>query len=503
MKVLFRVDASVEIGSGHVMRCCHLAHSLRQQGADVAFAGYLAEGHLLEWLQEQGFNVFALKPGKEKEVQSKVPHAHWLQGTVKEDVKQTKDILKKWEQVDWVVVDHFGLDAEWEKQVQQEVSNIMVIDDLADRPHDCRLLLDVSSLQAGNRYDNLVNLNCQRLEGVQYALVPQDFTSLRPSQPKLVKDVKNIAVFLGMSDLGAGHDKVLSAFECIKNPAFTVHYIVGPHNPNKEELMNRISKTPYFKTYEFVKNMAQWMSGMDMYVGSGGVVTWERSCLGVSGIVVGVALNQEEGSQRWGELGCHTYLGRNSEVSAEVLAQEIQKMVKNPSKLNEMGKKSWQMVDGQGINRILKALGVLPVFFRKAQKNDCEKIYQWRNHEWVREFALDSREISLEDHVEWFEKSLENPHRDILIAEGEIGPVGVLRFDHEKDFSEVSVYLVPERIGEGWGLKVLNSGSAWISQHRPGIKSLKATIKPDNLRSIKVFHRAGYVQNKDAYWKEV
>ena len=60
MLVLFRVDASLQIGTGHVMRCLTLATALRDRGAGCRFVCRDHEGNLLVRIRQAGFETAAL-----------------------------------------------------------------------------------------------------------------------------------------------------------------------------------------------------------------------------------------------------------------------------------------------------------------------------------------------------------------------------------------------------------------------------------------------------------
>ncbi|NDC15758.1 MAG: hypothetical protein EBZ76_11480 [Synechococcaceae bacterium WB9_2_170] len=57
--VLIRADASLSIGSGHVMRCRTLARELKRRGAAITFLCRRQRGDLISLL-EQEFQVLAL-----------------------------------------------------------------------------------------------------------------------------------------------------------------------------------------------------------------------------------------------------------------------------------------------------------------------------------------------------------------------------------------------------------------------------------------------------------
>jgi len=54
MKIVFRTDSSIYIGTGHIMRCLVLAQLLRESGNDIQFCIREQEGSLLELLISKG-----------------------------------------------------------------------------------------------------------------------------------------------------------------------------------------------------------------------------------------------------------------------------------------------------------------------------------------------------------------------------------------------------------------------------------------------------------------
>jgi len=138
---------------------------------------------------------------------------------------------------------------------------------------------------------------------------------------------------------------------------------------------------------------------------------------------------------------------------------------------------------------------------RPANPADGEMIFCWRNHPVVRRYSGDAREIDWETHCEWFRQSLQNPNRILLIAEADGNPLGVLRYDlsetrlSTQQSAQVSVYLKPEKIGQGYGANLLVAGVQWIRNQHPSVSKLVAEILPENAASIRAFERAGYVKS--------
>ncbi len=132
------------------------------------------------------------------------------------------------------------------------------------------------------------------------------------------------------------------------------------------------------------------------------------------------------------------------------------------------------------------------ISLRPVTLDDGAHLFEWRNHPAVRQFALQPDAIDWESHCQWLKASLENPQRVLLIGERDDEPVGVLRYDVAETEALVSVYLVPQRMGQGLGAPLLVVGHAWLLSHRPAVRQLNAQIVPENMASVKVFEKAGY-----------
>ncbi len=117
MNILVRVDSSVKIGTGHLMRCLTLANELQEQGHDVYFLCRKLKGNINQSVVNQGHNLFLL-PSLEKEFVSQcddTSHAKWLEVQWQQDYKETSRIIQNIsEQFDWLIVDNYALDYRWE-----------------------------------------------------------------------------------------------------------------------------------------------------------------------------------------------------------------------------------------------------------------------------------------------------------------------------------------------------------------------------------------------------
>lgn len=314
MKVVFRVDSSSKIGSGHLMRCMTLAQRLaKEKGADVLFVMRDLDGNLINLVEERKFSV-AVLPKAEKNENLK-GYAEWLTVTQERDAKETIGIISK-ETVDLLIVDSYAIDSTWESIVRPYVKEIMVIDDLANRKHDCDVLLDQNFYRnKDSRYDGIVPKDCKLFLGPQYAILREEFYEARKHLKNRDGSINNILVFFGGVDFTNETKKTLEAIVKLEREDITVNVIVGRGNPHKEEIKEICDKFSYMHYYCQVSNIAEFMNEADLAIGAGGTTTWERCFLGLPSIVIAVAQNQVAGCNDCFDSKLIYYLGEASRVT--------------------------------------------------------------------------------------------------------------------------------------------------------------------------------------------
>lgn len=305
LNVAFRVDASLQIGTGHVMRCLTLAKALLARGADCQFICRAHEGNLIEFIRNQGFVTHAIPVAQEvsKAVRvlgserstSYLAHAHWLGASQSQDAEACAPILAA-RHTDWLIVDHYGLDAFWERALASHYRKLAVIDDLADRLHACDLLLDQTFGREAADYDPFVPAGSLLLCGSQYALLRPEFAALRHdslqrrSQPVL----RELLITLGGVDKDNVTGKILQALRCSPLPAdCRVTVVVGMTSPWLDEVRAQAQDMPWqTRVLIGVSDMATLMTNSDLAIGAAGATSWERCCLGLPTAMVVLAENQ-------------------------------------------------------------------------------------------------------------------------------------------------------------------------------------------------------------------
>jgi len=296
MKVIIRVDASLKMGTGHVMRCLTLAQVLKENGGDVEFICRKHEGNLIDKIHSSEFAVHELRLCEEIEFDNKLAHSHWLGATQQQDADDCIDILKV-EKTNWLIVDHYALDEQWQKKLKPYYKKIMVIDDLADRKHQCDILLDQNFGRSSKDYEILTLKSTKLLMGPKYALLRPEFEKLRQYSLDRRKkaNFKSLLINMGGTDPDNITEKVIEKLQAANLPKNVIITIVmGKTAPHLQSVKRCASELPYYSEVKVdIDNMAEIMANADIAIGASGSTTWERCCLGVPTLQLITAYNQE------------------------------------------------------------------------------------------------------------------------------------------------------------------------------------------------------------------
>ena len=346
--LIIRADASVQIGTGHVMRCLTLADELRGHGAEVVFVCREFAGNLCGYIKEKGYIVYRLPVSNEQEhnIEGNLKYAAWLGADWQTDAGQVEDIIKGLDTPpDWLVVDHYAFDERWEGYLRPYVKKIMVIDDLADRSHDCDLLLDQNFYEnLESRYDGLVPAWCKKLLGPKYALLRPEFKKARENLRKRDGHVKKIMIFFGGSDPTNETAKALEAIRMLNRPDIAVDVVVGAANSHRANVQALCAKMPNVRFHLQVPTMAQLMVTADLFIGAGGTTTWECCFIGLPAIIWVVAENQKETALALAKHNIIKFLGWYERVDINDVVQAVRNTLEQTSVLAAMGASAMRLM---------------------------------------------------------------------------------------------------------------------------------------------------------------
>lgn len=354
-KIFIRTDASIQLGTGHVMRCLTLADELKQQGSEVTFICRDLEGNLISYIEEMGFKVFRLKYHGKKFDNKEETHIEALATSWEDDAYQTIQILNAVKEVDWLIVDHYSLDIKWELNVRPYTKKIMVIDDLANRKHNCDMLLDQTYGRDSSHYQNLVPIDCIILNGTKYVLIKSDFIKNRIEiEYKNIEEHK-VHVFFGGADYNnytIRYSKLLlDNFQDLK-----LLIIVGKLYKYVDELIEL--KNKYNQRIEWrmdVSNMAESMSMCTIAIGSPGITTWERICVGLPSAYLSINSTQNKILEDLEKDGMAVFFGSAELIENGYFINSFRNFIRDYKKLNKLHNNN-KVIDGMGIMRVLDYL---------------------------------------------------------------------------------------------------------------------------------------------------
>lgn len=481
MKIAFRANASIILGTGHIMRCMTLANNLQLKGAEIFFVCSQILPNLDETL---GKNNIILKKINLPE------HA-----SVLEDAQATLNALKESGPFDWIIVDHYNLDARWESKLRQITQHIMVIDDLANRKHDCDLLLDQNFLPGTHqRYDHLVPPNCTVLLGPKYALVQEQFFNHARSKRHRNGEVRRLLVCVGGTDPGNETRKILDALQHL-NQKIKTDVVIGCNHPHILQLKSLCQTIPNCELHIQTTQMAELMANADLAIGAGGITQWERCTMSLPSIVLGIADNQRKIIVELARNGHIIGLPNAKNITPQAIHAILETLIVTPWLVQHLAKSAASLTDGNGVRRIANRLIPHALTLRHATLQDAETLLNWRNHPLVRNASTNPNPITPKEHEKWLHSTLHNPLKKILLAEVNGTPTGTIRYDidSKQKTAAISIYLSPEQTGQGLGSRLMDQGERWLRKNHPKITKITAFVRPDNTTSNAMFLNHGFI----------
>lgn len=359
MRAAIRVDATAQIGTGHLMRTLTLADRLAAGGGRVRFVARGLPPHLAALVRRR-HELAELPPAPSPcPGPGDLAHSHWLAVSQAEDAAQTLAVLadQTW---DWIVADHYALDARWECALRMSGRRVLAIDDLADRMHDCDLLLDQNLVPgAPTRYQGRAPAGCRLLLGPAYALLREEFAATR-ARPHLRRDgpARRLMVFMGGMDVANHTGRVLAGIERAGVGPLEGDVVIGVQHPagaTIEEQCRRLGLTCHRQT----DRMAEMMARADLGIGATGSASWERCCLGLPTIGVAIASNQVPLAEGLAAAGAIVRIAEAPGRMEEDLAAALRELWADAPRREAMAAAARALVDGEGAHRVEAAMTTL------------------------------------------------------------------------------------------------------------------------------------------------
>ena len=333
LRLVIRADASQSLGAGHVMRCLTLAGEVRARGGDAAFVAAPLPGHMADAVRERGFESHLLEAGLDAPA----------------DAAATAALARAFG-ADRVVVDHYGLDAAWERA---QPCPVMAIDDLTDRPHACDILLNQNLGARAGDYAGLVPPGTACLMGVEHALLRPDFAAARADAlaGRQGRDLGRLMISLGGTDPANGTGWALEVLAGMDLPAgLAIDVIMGSRAPHLDAVRARAAALPGARVLVDTPDMAALMAAADLAIGAAGSSSWERCCLGLPALMVVLADNQAPIAAALDAAGAARRIALGEDAA---LATALGALIADPSRLGAMQRAAAALCDGQGAVRVV------------------------------------------------------------------------------------------------------------------------------------------------------
>ena len=498
MRVAIRVDASPAIGTGHLARSLTLAQALIESGASVTLICRHLPGALAA-LVTPGCALVRL-PARPTESDGDLAHRDWLGTRQLLDAEDTAAALAggQW---DWVIVDHYALDARWERAIG--AGPICVIDDLADRNHDANLLVDQNLRSNGaEAYRSRVPPGCRVLAGPRYALLRDEFGRGHDRAAPRTGEVARLLVGYGGIDADNHTARAIDALAAGPRFAGGVDVVIGAAHVDRDGIAARCAQLG-FRCHVQTAALAELMAAADLAIGAGGITLWERCCLGLPALVTTVGLNQSDQVREAAVAGLVSAPVGLAAGGPEALLDHLRTLLHNPYWRESLSRRGLDAVDGRGAGRVVRAMGAADVHVRRAHTDDAAALFAWRNDPSVRSVSRSREPLDPAQHDAWLARVLADPQRILLIGERDGHPVGVVRFDVEGTEAEVSIFLTPGTHRPGTGSALLSSAERHLASARPEVTHCRAQVLGDNRRSHGLFAGGGYAPASAWYQKTI
>jgi UDP-2,4-diacetamido-2,4,6-trideoxy-beta-L-altropyranose hydrolase len=474
-KILIRADASVEIGTGHVMRCLALAQAWQGAGGEAMFAMAESTPAVEQRLRGEGFEIapVAAAPGSS------------------EDASKLLLIAQKWPPR-WLIVDGYQFNTQYQESVRSPSIRLLSVDDMGDcEQYNADIVLNQNLHANAERYLKH-GPNTRLLLGPRYAMLRREFVGVREWHREIPELAQKILVTTGGSDPGNLAGSIVKAVERLSHE-LEMRVIVGGSNPHRQLIEACAMRSGKNITLEINPgNMSTLMTWADVAVSAAGSTCWEMCLLGLPAVVIETAENQRplavELSRR--NIACHIPL---ESATPEGIAQGLELLIRSKERRAQMSRNGGELVDGLGTKRVVSAMRAQEIKLRRTTQDDCRVLWEWANDAEVRHASFSSAPIPWERHVAWFAEKVRDDRCLILIAEDSEGnPLGQIRFDVRPDGEcEVDVSVAKSVRGYGLASELIDKGVQSAFRERRCAR-VHARVKPANLASLRAFEKADF-----------
>ena len=332
--LLIRADASLAIGTGHVMRCVALAQAWQAAGGMASLVAAELPDALAPRVTEEGVNLA------------------WIRGFAgsSEDAEETVAQARRIG-ADWVVIDGDRFGSDFLATVRGAGFRVLLIDDFADResfPADVIVNPDLDD--DGHPYRKR-GATAQLLLGPSYILLRREFRQ-EIEKETIPKIGNRILVTLGGSDPENLSPEIASALAGCPDLEITVVAGAGFDAVDKLFALQSANLRVVFNP----QNMAQFMKNADIAIVVAGGTLWELLSMGCSVLSYSRNLAQARVIQALSRRGVLVDMGQTNNFDSSRLVKAVTELVASDSARERMATMGRALVDGSGAARVVEAV---------------------------------------------------------------------------------------------------------------------------------------------------
>jgi len=475
--LIIRADASIAIATGHVMRCLAFAQAWRDAGGDVVFAMAESTPAVDARLLSDGMEIVRLQAS---------PNS----------IQDARDVaeLSRDRCADWVVVDGYRFDSEYQRNLKNSGLKLLFVDDLGLCEHYSADLVLNQNVHASELVYSSREAYTRLLLGPCFAMLRRDFRAWSRWQREVTANGRRVLIMMGGSDPDNVTATVLQALRTVKIDGLEVIAVLGGSNPHIDSLERFQNQSPPIRFVRDAANMPELMAWADVAVSAAGSTCAEMCLLGLPAILIDLAENQTPVAQELCRRRAAIHLGSSRKVTAVEIAASLQSLLLSREHRISLSQRSRELVDDQGVERVMAAIHGAELRLRPVQKEDCRQLWEWANDPDVRPMSFASEAISWERHLEWFNSKLHDPNAVLyLVLDSADYPAGQVRFQIDHERAAVSISLAPHFRGKGYGKAVLAMATEYLFRTN-SVTQIDAYVKPNNTASLLLFKRAGYAR---------
>lgn len=508
--IAIRVDSSSRMGTGHVMRCLTLAKKMKALSIRTLFLSRNHQGNINHLIEQSGFELVLLaKPTINIEHQTN--DKFWLGCSAIDDAKECKKQLNGIS-IDLLIVDHYSLDIQWQQLIKKYLQprKIMVIDDLANRAHECDILLDQTLGRKYCDYKDLVPKDCQLLLGADFIMLRDEFLLNRPlaqTKRKQTSVVNHILISMGGTDPDNIAETLLIWLIQFQqtNQGINVTLVANPSSIFLNNLKAVSANHNWITVVTQPESMAKLMLMADIAIGSSGATAWERCCLGLPSLSIVSAVNQDFLNESLSQAGAIKNLGHHVKLTYKDFETSLNQLMHNRSNYLKMVNCSFNCCDGLGVNKVVDIIAnnkSMSVRLQKAVLDDCFDIFQWQSNTEIRKYFHNPEPVKWQQHCDWLKATLKNENKHLYMIKlvqpnnQKRQSIGLVRLDILTKFKVkvdarwlVSIIISPKQQGKNFAQKALELIPTIFKE-----QGIIAEVHLKNAASHKLFSRAGFTQ---------